>query len=134
VVKKQGQSSAFDPRASVMGDADCAAGPKARRWPSSAREIRFAHDSPLEGGGFEPSVPLWRMTPGPASAELREIPAGQLRCAPDSPLEGDGFEPSVPRERHPLVELALFDLSRITLPRGTQHSNSSPSPASQLGT
>jgi hypothetical protein len=33
-----GQSSAFDPRASVMGDADCAAGPKARRWPSSARE------------------------------------------------------------------------------------------------
>ena len=35
---RRGQSSAFDPRASVMGDADCAASPKARRWPSSARE------------------------------------------------------------------------------------------------
>jgi hypothetical protein len=31
-----------------------------------------------------------------ASAELREVPAGQLRFAPDSPLEGSGFEPSVP--------------------------------------
>ena len=26
----------------------------------------------MEGGGFEPSVPLWRMAPGPASTELRE--------------------------------------------------------------
>jgi hypothetical protein len=38
-------------------------------------------DSPLEGGGFEPSVPLWRMAPGPASAELGEGPemADRLR-------------------------------------------------------
>jgi hypothetical protein len=25
---------------------------------------RFADDSPVEGGGFEPSVPLWRTVPG----------------------------------------------------------------------
>ena len=47
----------------------------------------------------------WIRTLGPpvedgawtASAELREVPAGQLRFAPDSPLEGDGFELPVPR-------------------------------------
>jgi hypothetical protein len=33
---------------------------------------------------------------GPASAELREIPAGQLRFAPDSPQEEGGFELVVP--------------------------------------
>ena len=46
----------------------------------------------------------WIRTLGPpvedgawtASAELREVPAGQLRFAPDSPLEESGFEPSVP--------------------------------------
>jgi len=27
----------------------------------------FARDSLLEGDGFEPSIPLWRMAPGPAS-------------------------------------------------------------------
>jgi len=47
------------------------------------------------GGGFEPSVPLWRMATGPASAELREVPAGELRFAPDSPLE-EGKSPSEP--------------------------------------
>jgi hypothetical protein len=31
-----------------------------------------------------------------ASAELREVPAGQLRFAPDSPLEERGFELLVP--------------------------------------
>jgi hypothetical protein len=36
--------------------------------------VEFARDSPLEGGGFEPSVPLWRMAPRPASAELWEVP------------------------------------------------------------
>jgi hypothetical protein len=40
--------------------------------------IKFAMDSLLEGSGFEPSVPLWRMAPGPVSAELREVPAGQF--------------------------------------------------------
>ena len=30
---------------------------------SKARKVRFASDSPLEGGGFEPSVP--RMRPSP---------------------------------------------------------------------
>jgi hypothetical protein len=34
----------------------------------------FVDDSPLEGGGFEPSVPLLRMAPRPASAELWEVP------------------------------------------------------------
>ena len=40
------------------------------RW-EAAPKVRFAQDSLLEGGGFEPSVPLWRMAPGSASAELR---------------------------------------------------------------
>src|SRR5467141_3488111 len=40
---------------------------------------RFAADSPLEGTGFEPSVPL------------------RDRKFADSLLEGTGFEPSVPR-------------------------------------
>ena len=61
----------------------------------SSSAVRFACDSPLEGDGFEPPVPLWRMAPGPASAELREVPAGQLRFAP--PLEES--EPSVPFDR-----------------------------------
>ena len=61
--------------------------------------VKFAVHSLLEGGGFEPSVPLWRMAPGPVSAEVREVPAGQLRFAPDSPLEESGFEPSVPLSR-----------------------------------
>ena len=38
-----------------------------------ARNRKFV-DSPLEGGGFEPSVPLLRMAPRPASAELWEVP------------------------------------------------------------
>ena len=61
----------------------------------SSSAVRFACDSPLEGDGFEPPVPLWRMAPGPASAELREVPARQLRFAP--PLEES--EPSVPFDR-----------------------------------
>jgi hypothetical protein len=35
------------------------------RRPSSSHlieELRFASDSPLEGDGFEPSVPLWVLT------------------------------------------------------------------------
>jgi hypothetical protein len=73
----------------------------------------FVDDSPLEGGGFEPSVPLWRMAPGPASAELREVPAGQLRFAPDSALEGSGFELPVPRE------IALRSRSGLALHLGS---------------
>ena len=45
--------------------------------PAERRDREFA-DSQLEGGGFEPPVPLWRMAPGRASAELREVPAGQF--------------------------------------------------------
>jgi hypothetical protein len=62
----------------------------------SLSRTEFAADSPLEGDGFEPSVSLWRMAPGPASAELRKVPVGQLRFAPDSPLEETRFEPLVP--------------------------------------
>jgi hypothetical protein len=49
------------------------------RWDSPPK-IRFAPDSPLEGTGFEPSVPL----PREATRET------------DSPLERKGFELLVP--------------------------------------
>src|SRR5258707_14187778 len=46
--------------------------------------------SPLEGEGFEPSVPRRETT-------LRDcLLIEEVRFAADSPLEGDGFEPSVP--------------------------------------
>jgi hypothetical protein len=82
-------------------DRDASSDGRATRHRNVDVVFRFAHDSPLEEGGFEPSVPLWGMAPGPASAELRKVPAGQLRFAPDSPLEREGFEPSVPREEEP---------------------------------
>ena len=44
-----------------------------RRLQMVAPWVEFALDTPLEGDGFESSVPLWRMAPGPASAELREV-------------------------------------------------------------
>jgi hypothetical protein len=56
--------------------------PAFRKLPSGSEEVRFALDSLVEGGGFEPSVPPWRMAPGPASAELREVPAGQFAVRP----------------------------------------------------
>jgi hypothetical protein len=55
------------------------------RFPASGQEVRFALDSPLEGAGFEPSVP-----------RQKDNAFRELRFAPDSPLEGTGFEPSVP--------------------------------------
>jgi hypothetical protein len=48
--------------------------PKAKIPNHEGTRLRFARDSPLEGGGFEPSVPLLRMAPRPASAELWEVP------------------------------------------------------------
>ena len=61
-------------------------------------EVRFAVDSPLEEGGFEPSVPCggWRLGLLPRS--YGKFRRAKLRFAPDSPLEGDGFEPSVPQQ------------------------------------
>src|SRR5262249_23110083 len=53
---------------------------------------RFARDSPLEGDGFEPSVPR--------HGELMKFaltPSWREDGLHDSPLEGDGFEISVPR-------------------------------------
>jgi hypothetical protein len=55
-------------------------------------KVRFAPDSPLEGDGFEPSVPEMMARFSWASREAR-----QVRFAPDSPLEGDGFSRSPPR-------------------------------------
>jgi hypothetical protein len=58
---------------------------------SRSRYRRFA-DSPLEGGGFEPSVRVrgsWLSTPH--AEPIAEFAA-------DSPLEEAGFEPSVPPE------------------------------------
>ena len=69
-----------------------------RRKANPARD-RFAPDSPLEGAGFEPSVPLEvlavRIVPcrlrGPFHASLPKT-----KFAADSALEEDGFEPPVP--------------------------------------
>ena len=96
------------------------------------RQEQFVADSPLEGGGFEPSVPLWRMVPGPASAELRQVRAGQLRFAPDSPLEEAGFELFVPLRTVILRAGGAVRGNQMAGPReflrgGTVSSNPSPS-------
>src|SRR4030081_2838969 len=51
-------------------------------------EVRFALDSPLEGDGFEPSVPRQK------DNTFETYPRAVHRT--DSPVEGPGFEPSVP--------------------------------------
>src|SRR5712671_4356703 len=51
-----------------------------------AEEVRFAADSPVEGDGFEPSVPRRETT-------LRDcLLIEEVRFAADAPLEGDGFD------------------------------------------
>ena len=55
-------------------------------------QIEFAADSPLEGTGFEPSVPLYGQLGTTAECRPREGGASSF----DSPREGAGFEPSVP--------------------------------------
>src|SRR6476661_9579198 len=60
---------------------------------------RFAPDSPLEGAGFEPSVPLEVLTVGIVPCRLRgpfHASLPKTKFAADSALEGTGFEPSVP--------------------------------------
>jgi hypothetical protein len=73
-----------------------------------AGQLRFAPDSPLEGDGFEPSVPRrWPPNPPRLSSDSERVRRAhssmgcstKLRFAADSLLEGDGFEPSVPSER-----------------------------------
>jgi hypothetical protein len=41
---------------------------------------KFARDSPLEGGGFEPSVPL-RLGPGGKFQDCRRKPPSRRPCA-----------------------------------------------------
>ena len=45
-----------------------AGGGKPRRDQGRQAEAWFAADSPLEGDGFEPSVPLETLAPGPRTA------------------------------------------------------------------
>src|SRR6266576_5857565 len=62
-------------------------------------EVEFAMDSPLEGAGFEPSVPLEVLTVGIVPYRLRgpfHASLPKTKFAADSALEGTGFEPSVP--------------------------------------
>jgi hypothetical protein len=71
------------------------AGSASRGGSAIAGRTSFAHDSLLEGDGFEPSVPLYSTYRfGPPSCRFRE----RAKFAVDSLLEGAGFEPSVPRE------------------------------------
>jgi len=77
---------------------------------SSGRET----DSPLEGAGFEPSVPLEVLTVGIVPCRLRgpfHASLPKTKFAADSALEGDGFELSVPRERGDRFELSLLFMS-----------------------
>src|ERR1700732_1973632 len=46
--------------------------PRRHRWDSPPK-IRFAPDSPLEGAGFEPSVPLEVLTVGIVPCRLRGL-------------------------------------------------------------
>jgi hypothetical protein len=77
-------------------------------------KVRFAEDSPLEGAGFEPSVPLEVLTVGIVPCRLRgpfHASLPKTKFAADSALEGDGFELSVPRERGDRFELSLLFMS-----------------------
>jgi hypothetical protein len=66
-----------------------------------SRGVEFAPDSPLEGAGFEPSVPLEVLTVGIVPCRLRgpfHASLPKTKFAADSAQEGAGFEPSVPLE------------------------------------
>src|SRR5258705_6028189 len=72
-------------------------------------EDRFAVDSPVEGAGFEPSVPLEVLTVGIVPCRLRgpfHASLPKTKFAADSALEGTGFEPSVPLLRKALLGIA----------------------------
>src|SRR5258705_9905935 len=72
-------------------------------------EDRFAVDSPVEGAGFEPSVPLEVLTVGIVPFRLRgpfHASLPKTKFAADSALEGTGFEPSVPLLRKALLGVA----------------------------
>ena len=72
------------------------------RSSTSSGSNRFAIDSPLEGAGFEPSVPLEVLTVGIVPCRLRgpfHASLPKTKFAADSALEGSGFEPSVPLPR-----------------------------------
>jgi hypothetical protein len=72
-------------------------------WPRGViEEVRFAIDSPLEGGGFEPSVPLLRMAPRPASAELWEVPRRHEQAVY---FTLNGRQTNIDRERPPQLSL-----------------------------
>src|ERR1700738_407520 len=74
-------------------------------YPNMIEEVRFPPDSPLEGGGFEPSVPRQKVRSRcwHPDDHRRNAPP-KVRLARDSPLEGEGFEPSVPVRRTTLFE------------------------------
>src|ERR1700730_16473735 len=85
------------------------------RQPSMAfaPKITFGPDSPLEGAGFEPSVPLEVLTVGIVPCRLRgpfHASLPKTKFAADSALEAEGFEPSVPRQRT-LFETVPFELA-----------------------
>src|ERR1700730_6611215 len=65
-----------------------------RRWDSPPK-IRFAPDSPLEGAGFEPSVPLGKLVrPWPGASRRRALPPAEpmvrIRLPPAASLRTFG--------------------------------------------
>src|SRR5438874_5547675 len=104
-------------------------------------EVEFAMDSPLEGAGFEPSVPLEVLTVGIVPCRLRgpfHASLPKTKFAADSALEGDGFEPSVPGTKEPVfvAEGELRDRTGAAKKGcflcGTDGSNPSPSTGESL--
>jgi hypothetical protein len=83
-----------------------------RIWDSYPK-VRFAPDSPLEGDGFEPSVPRQ----GSCGSETASVSGRKgtapplMGCATKVGSHGDslveGFEPSVPRQSHNSLDAAV---------------------------
>jgi len=58
------------------------------RWPTTIEKVRFASDAPLEGDGFEPSVPhqkdnAFRGSPGQFRPIASRVPRDAIRRAQD---------------------------------------------------
>src|SRR6266853_2355609 len=102
--------------------------------------IRSSSDSPLEGAGFEPSVPLEVLTVAIVPCRLRgpfHASLPKTKFAADSAVEGTGFEPSVPRGKGPTLRVSVLfrsdfsvggeptrgDIEKLVVSRGTVGSN-----------
>jgi hypothetical protein len=84
---------------------------------------RWFADSPLDGTGFEPSIPPFR------SGRSRLACGSAVRAgfSVDSPLEGTGFEPSAPREASGVAVVPVPVRAKFTVGRESSRGEMSPS-------